>query len=137
LNIEQGALSTDTGTMNVVVGNVSSASGQQNDFSNGDPVELQRPDLEGVKFEQGAESLEERFKFRYAGAGHQRQQRQRREYHRIHPDDRQPEPRHDPAGIASVSSRLHATVTLPAQAGQGRWTWRTVMPGSPGTSACG
>ncbi|MDT5157790.1 MAG: hypothetical protein QOH51_2147 [Acidobacteriota bacterium] len=37
LNIEQGAVNTDTGTMNLVVGNANAGSGQQNDFSNGDP----------------------------------------------------------------------------------------------------
>ena len=37
LNIEQGAVNTDTGTMNLVVGNFNAGSGQQNDFSNGDP----------------------------------------------------------------------------------------------------
>src|SRR5205814_6167724 len=37
LNIEQGAVNADNGTMNVVVGNFNAGSGQQNDFSNGDP----------------------------------------------------------------------------------------------------
>jgi len=36
LNIEQGAVNADNGTMNVVVGNANAGSGQQNDFSNGD-----------------------------------------------------------------------------------------------------
>jgi hypothetical protein len=40
LNIEQGAVSGDAGTMNVVVGNATAASPQRNDFQNGDPFNL-------------------------------------------------------------------------------------------------
>lgn len=37
LNIEQGAVAGDAGTMNIVVGNANGASSQRNNFQNGDP----------------------------------------------------------------------------------------------------
>ncbi|HSS21263.1 MAG TPA: Calx-beta domain-containing protein [Pyrinomonadaceae bacterium] len=40
VTIEQGALGSDTGAMNLVMGNATAASPQRNDFSNGDPFDF-------------------------------------------------------------------------------------------------
>lgn len=40
VTIEQGAIGSDSGTMNLVMGNATAASPQRNDFSNGDPFDF-------------------------------------------------------------------------------------------------